>query len=61
MPRTAVIGVLFETLRPLLAVVRQQLIVLQRHRPEVDRAIQAIRNVRIREHFLVELVYNAEK
>jgi hypothetical protein len=35
--------------------------VLQRHRPEVDRAIQAIRNVRVREHFLVELVDDAEK
>jgi hypothetical protein len=56
-----VVRIPFEALYPLLAVVLQQLIVLQRHFPEVDRAIQTIRYVGVREHFLVELVDNVEK
>lgn len=59
--RTGVVRIPFKAPRPLLAVVRQHLIVLQRHCPEVDRAIQTIGYVGVREHFLVELVDNAEK
>jgi hypothetical protein len=59
--RTVVVRIPFEALRPLLAVVRQLLIVLQRHCPEVDRSIQTIGYVGVREHFLVEVADNAEK
>lgn len=61
MARTGVVRILFETLRPDLAVVRELLIELQGHCPEVDRSIQTIRYVGVREHFLVEVVENAEK
>ena len=66
MARTGVIpvGVVripFEALRPLLAVVRQLLIVLQCHCAEVDRSIQTIGYIGVRKQFLVEVVKNAEK
>jgi hypothetical protein len=61
MARTGVVRIPFEALRPFLAVVRQLLIVLQCHCPEVDRSIQTIGYVGVRKHLLVEVVENAEK
>ena len=61
MARTVVVRIPFEALRPLLAVVRQLQIVLQCHCPEVDRSIQTIRYVGVREQILAEVVDNAEK
>ena len=60
-PQTVAVRIPFEALRPFLAVVRQLLIVLQCHGPKVDRSIQTIRHVRVREHLLVEIVDDAEK
>lgn len=59
--RTGVVRISLEPFRPLLAVARKQAVVFQRHRVEVDRAIQAIGHAGIREHFVMELVHNAEE
>jgi len=59
--RTGVVGISFKPFRPLLAVTRKQTIMFQCHGAEVDRAIQAIGHAGIREHFLMELVHNAEE
>jgi hypothetical protein len=59
--RTGMVRISFEALRPLLAVVRQQPVVLLRHCSEVDRPIQTIGHVGIWEHCLMELVHDPEE
>ena len=50
-----------EELFPLLVTAPQQPIVLRRHFPVVDRVVQFVRYVDVREHLFVEFVDNAEE
>jgi hypothetical protein len=59
--RTIMVGISFKPFSPFLAIVSKKAIVFQGHRAEVDCAVQAIGHVGIREHFLMELVYNPEE
>ena len=61
LPRTVVVRVLREALCPLLTAVFQFLVIFQCHRTEIDCPIQPVGYVRIREHFLMELVDDAEE